>query len=556
MSVAESTDLQDLAQRDPLAHPAVTSIRCFEFSTPPGDHLLETYTSLWRAADEDFPHAPTRVARLMPRGHGKTEGVAVVFPTWCVLTRPDVRVAVVSKTKGLAAERTEKIINAVERWGEHFGVRIADASKQELTTESGRRHKEPTVSAWGLESNVTGRHFDVIVYDDIVDWDNQRTETQRRNVRNYFRDYVDNLPSNDSVLPNGAVQALIGTRKHIDDIYATDILDSRTWDTDVYRAVHPDDWQVIESRDWQIRGSDGDLYADLAQMPESVDIANNGVVPNQDIRVLWPDVKPAESICYDIVDGDESSLVWQRENQQDPDAMTGQVFTSEMLYYVDTLPTNDDGTPKPLTWVAGLDLAQVDDPQKAAEGDGDYFALAVIGIDHDGETAYLDHLARKRGLSTKGAKEWVVKHIDGTAQSSPGYTLQQLLVEQNAGRGVGQRLQSDTHIPAKNVSSSGSKEQRLHNLSADFEGRELLIHGDPKRDPWRTFEQSEWLPFPTGAHDDMLDAVELAMRAVEFGEGTTTARIGGEGADSGESTGGGLDALVSEQARRRENRWK
>lgn len=547
--------IHELAEDNPLAHPAVASIRLFEFSTPPGDHLLETYTALWRATDGDFPHAPTRIARLMPRGHAKTEGVAVVYPTWVVLTNPDARVAIVSKTKGLAARRTEKIVNAIERWGDRFGVEIADTSKTELTTESGTRHKEPTVSAWGLESNLTGNHFDVIVYDDIVDWDNQRTETQRRNARNYFRDYVDNLPSNDSVLPQGAVQALIGTRKHPDDLYATDILGSKTWDTETYRAVHPDDWHVIEARDWSITGSDGQTYDSVADLPPEVKIANNGVHPNQDIRVLWPALKPAEAICYDIVDGDDSTAIWQRENQQDPEALSGQVFTSEMLGYVDDLPRDADGNPKPLVWVAGLDLALVDDPQKAAEDETDYFALAIIGVDTDTQTAYLDHLTRKRGLSVTRAVSWVQDHVNGRVPASDGYDLDTLLVEQNAGRGTGQRLRDSTPIPAKNVSSTGSKEERIHNLAASFESRELRIHGNPMEDPWRTFEQSEWLPFPTAAHDDMLDAIELAMRAVDSGmAASTTARMGGRDEDT---TGGNdLTRIAKEQAEARRNPWK
>ena len=89
---------REVAERNPLAHPAIASIRLFNYSHPPGPHLKEFYNTLWKAVDEDFPHAPTRIARLLPRGHGKTEGAGVVFPTWLVLDRPDVRVAVISKT--------------------------------------------------------------------------------------------------------------------------------------------------------------------------------------------------------------------------------------------------------------------------------------------------------------------------------------------------------------------------------------------------------------------------------------------------------------------------
>jgi predicted phage terminase large subunit-like protein len=166
----------------------------------------------------------------------------------------------------------------------------------------------------------------------------------------------------------------------------------------------------------------------------------------------------------------------------------------------------------------------------------------VVGVDETNQRAYLTHLARDRGMSVKGIVEWVRSHVDGAAANAPsgGFPIDTLLVEQNAGRGPGQRLKEDTPIPTKNVSSSGSKEQRIHNLSADFESGTLRIVGKPNREPWKDWEQNEWLTFPTSAHDDRLDAIELAMRAVGFGSvPTATASIGG-----GESTPPGEDVTA------------
>ena len=507
-----SVDIEELAERNPLAHPAVASIRLFEFSTSPGDHLLEFYNTLWKACDEGFPHAPTRVARLMPRGHGKTESAGVAFPVWAILRYPDVRVAVISKTKGLAAERTEKAVSVLEEHAPAFGVEIADSGRTQLTTAA-NGHKEPTLSPYGIESQLTGKHFDVIIYDDIADWDNQRTETQRRNVRNYFGDYVDNLPSNDSVLPNGPVQAVIGTRKHPQDIYETNIFGSATWDVGIYTAIHEDDWDVVERRDWRVRGEDGELYDSIADLPPEINLANNGVVPNREVDVLWPEFQPAEALLFDIVDGDNSTAVWRRENQQDPQALSGKVFRSEWLVYEDALPEDRNH----YRWVAGLDLGLIDDPQKAAEGDSDFTALAVVADDPDANAAFLTDLKRERGLSVKGIADWTERNLPADVPIS------KLLVEQNAGRGPGQRLRDDTDIPTENVSSTTDKEARIHNLSADFESGTLRIVGDSKRDPWRSFEQDEWLQFPTSSHDDRLDAIELAMRAVDTG-GVATSR--------------------------------
>jgi predicted phage terminase large subunit-like protein len=543
-------NLYELAEQDPLAHPAVASIRLFDYSTPPGDHIIELYNKIWMAMDADFPNAAGRIARLMPRGHAKTESAGIVTPTWAILRYPDIRVAIISNKEGLAENRTEKVVNAVQRHAESFGVDIASASQTELTTEAGTHHKEATISAWGLRSDPTGEHFDLIIYDDIAVWDNQRTEVQRRNTRNYFQDYVDNLASNDSTLPNGPVQVYIGTRKHPQDLWATEIEGSATWQTDTLRAIHPEDWPLVERRRWQIRGTDGTVYESVADLPADVQIAPNGVLPEDDIRVLWPEFQPAEALLYDIVDGDDSVAIWRRENQQDPDALSGEVLTADMLIYEDGPPmtTDADGNerPKPLSYVAGLDLGLIDDPQKAAEQESDYFALAVIGVDPDTRRAYLTHLARKRGMSVTEAVDWVKDHVHGRTPESPGYKIQKLYVEQNAGRGVGQRLRDSTAIPAENVSSTGDKHERIHNLSADFQSGDLRIIGDPTNDPWRTFEQNEWLPFPTAEHDDMLDAVELAMRAVDLvGAAGGTARKGG-GEDYGDSDGDAIREAVDQ----------
>lgn len=537
-------DVQTLAEQHPLAHPAVASIRLFDYSTPPGDHLKEVYNALWMAVDDGFPDAPRRIARLMPRGHGKTEGVGVVFPTWAILSHPDLRVAVISKTKGLAAERTEKVVDRVTHHAEAFGVDVADRSRTELTTAA-NDHKEPTISPYGLESQLTGKHFDVIVWDDIADWENQRTETQRSNVRQYFRDYTRNLPARDSALDGGPVQAVIGTRKHPSDIYDTDILGSPTWDTEVYRAIHPEDWGVVESRVWSIRGTDGETYESVAALPDGVGVAPEGVEPDTDVRVLWPDLQPPEALLYDVVDGDDSLAIWRRENQQDPEALSGEVFTAEMLHYTDP-PTTDDGDPLPLTYVAGMDLALIDDPQKAAEQESDYFALAVVGVDPrpDVERAYLTDLYRERGLSVQEAVEWAQDRLTDSRADA----VDALLVEQNAGRGVGQRLRDDTEIPARNVSSTGDKHDRIHALSADFQSARLQILGDPTADPWETFETEEWLPFPTAAHDDMLDATELAMRAVGFGSVPTAGISLGGSAATREGPDPGSDGDMIRQA--------
>lgn len=503
MSKATQTAPSGIAERNPLAHPVISSVQLFDYSLPPGDHLKELYNALWKAVDDEYPYAPKKVARLLPRGHGKSEGVGVVFPTWVLLNNPNVRVAIISKTAGIAAERAGRVVDAIERCAPRFGVELENAAGHQLTTAA-NDHKEPSISAYGLESQLTGKHFDVIVWDDIADWENQRTEKQRRNVREYFRDYTKNLGDPDSVLEGGAVQAMIGTRKHPMDVYATDILDSATWDAKVLRAINEEDWKIVEERAWSVRGEDGEIYDSVSDLPPDVNLANNGVIPDHDIRVLWEDHKPPESLLYDIVDGDDSLPIWRRENQQDPHALSGEVFKSDWLTYVDNLPQPESS----YKWVAGMDIGLVEDLQQAAEGDTDYTALAVIAWNNEVDRGYLTRLKRERGMSVKGAADWAEEQLNDLS-------LDQMYVEQNANRGVAQRLRDKSPIPAEGDTSTGDKEERIHNMAAEFQSSDLRIVGSPSDESWRSFETKEWLQFPNAAHDDRLDAIEIALRTLE-----------------------------------------
>jgi len=503
-AIHSETAAEAIGKRNPLAHPTETSKLLFDYSLPPGPHLRELYNALWKAVQPTYPHAATKVARLMPRGHGKSEAVGVVFPTWMVLSNPHIRVAVISKTADLAKERTSKVVDHVETYASLFGIELErPVPDTELETVA-NTHKEATVSGYGLESNLTGKHFDVIVWDDIAEWDNQRTEKQRRNVREYFRDYSKNLIDPDSVLDCGGVQAMIGTRKHPQDIYATDILGSATWDVKLVTAIAEDDWPVVEKRAWSVRGDDGQIYDDVDALPADVNLANDGVIPDREMTVCWPEHKPPESLLYDIIDGDDSTPIWRRENQQDPHALSGEVFKSEWLTFVDELPSPRSS----FRWLVGMDIGLVDDLQQAAEQDTDYTALAVIAWDDDVGRGYLTALVRERGMSVKGAADWAEEQLEGVPVDT-------MLVEQNANRGVAQRLRDDSPIPAEGDSSSGDKEERIHNMAADFEADRLRIVGDPAEQGWSNFEVEEWLQFPNGAHDDRLDAIEIAMRALE-----------------------------------------
>jgi hypothetical protein len=513
--MATTRSVSDILAEEKLCHPYATAVNLFDYPHLPGPHLEKLYHTFYRAVDPAYPNAPTNICALLPRGEGKSESGGVVIPTWTVLRHPHLRVAVVSKTRALAAERTGKAVEYIQRHADRFGIDLDEPVPSTELRTAENDHTVPTLAPYGLESQLTGRHFDVIVYDDIVDWENQRTATQRRNVRNYWEDYEKNLPDDDSALPQGAVQLVIGTRKHPQDIYATNILESHRWHTMIHRAIAEEDWPLVENRRWQVRGTDGEIYDDVGEMPESVDLAPGGVMPEEDIRVLWPQRRSAGEVLYDLVDDDTSLAIWRRENQLDPGALSNTVFKSDWMHFVDELPYPAAS----YDWHAAMDVAVVEDAQRAAEGNSDFTAVSVAAVERgtDAPSLFMFKPEYDRGLSVKGNRDFGVRAVDRVLD---GYDVEltDMVVEANKAPGVAQRLRDETDLPARPVDSTDNKEARIHDFGGAVESAEVKFVGDATSDEWEDFEKKEWLQFPNAEHDDRLDSMAILWRELESGD--------------------------------------
>lgn len=104
--------------------------------------------------------------------------------------------------------------------------------------------KEPTLSAWGQDSGFLGGRFDVIVWDDLVDQRNTRTEESREKLIDWWA-----TEAETRLEPGGAL-VLQGQRIHRNDLYRyaldqTTLDDERKYRHIVYRA-HDDENCVQE----------------------------------------------------------------------------------------------------------------------------------------------------------------------------------------------------------------------------------------------------------------------------------------------------------------------
>lgn len=512
--------LERLVREKPLSHPLVTSIACFGFELAPPEHLREIYGAVYRALSDDYPEAHNHLARLMPREHGKTEAGTVVIPTWAALRDPNIRILLMSINADKASDKLSEISEHIEQLAPQFGRRIVKNNDSQLTLEREETYEEPTIQAAGFKTGVTGGHYDLLIFDDVVTYETQRTKHRRDHAWNKFQDFLnlDSKKGNSTFL-------VLGTRKHRNDLYSQ-LINSIGWDTRVEKAIN--DWSLVENGEYRLKTRHQDtgeeFWYDADETgkinPETETVACVDV--ERDVDVLWPEWAPIESLLEDMVVGfgrDEGTLIWQRENQNDPGALEGQILGSDMLEFVDELPDRS------LRWYAGVDLGVEDDPEKAARNDTDFWAFCAIAEDPSNDLSYIGRLRRKRGMGQKEGVEWIGTQLNRLKHRHDA-DVNKVLVESNQAQRWLVEHGKDEGFRFERTDSSGEKEQRIIDMSSVFERGEVLVLEEAMND-WQKFLSDEWCAFPTGAHDDRLDAMEIALRNID--RGGNSKRVGSMG---------------------------
>jgi hypothetical protein len=202
----------------------------------------------------------------VPPGSGKSTLFTCDIPTWLIARDRTIRVQVGSRTERQARMYVGRIKRALEREAplradadslakgiafdadaclvDDFGA-FKPEGRGDLWSQNAlvvRQQdqtqiddKEPTLSAWGQDSGFLGGRFDFIIWDDLVDQRNTRTEEARDKTREWWV-----TEAETRLEPQGAL-VLQGQRIHRSDLYRY-ALDQETLDGErkyrhiVYRA--------------------------------------------------------------------------------------------------------------------------------------------------------------------------------------------------------------------------------------------------------------------------------------------------------------------------------
>lgn len=193
-------------KRKDMVHPWLFE-RCREVQLDPDDHL-----DLWA------------------RGHYKSTIITFGMTIFDIINNPEITIGIFSHTKAVAKDFVKQIKTELENnkdlprlWPDIFYNDPAKTSKKwsedAIRVIRTTNPKEETVEAHGLvEGMPTGKHFKVLVYDDVVTMDSVNTPEQMAKTTEARR-----MSSNLGM--KGGIKRRVGTRYHLFDDYS-DIIDN------------------------------------------------------------------------------------------------------------------------------------------------------------------------------------------------------------------------------------------------------------------------------------------------------------------------------------------
>lgn len=432
---------------------------------------------------------------LYPRDHQKSAMIAYRC-AWEITRNPAVTILYISSTSGLAEKQLDFIkailTSSVYRryWPEMVHLDEGKRKKwtsSEIMVDHPIRKKEgvrdATVFTAGLTTNITGLHCNIAVLDDVVVKENAYTNEGRTKVAHQY-----SLLS--SIETTDAREWIVGTRYHPKDLYGTLLT--------ITEDVYDEDGEIIDSRS---------VYEVLQKEVEDLGDGTGDF--------LWPRMQRGDGKWFGF---NRAVLARKRAKYLDktqfhaqyynnPNDPLDEAISSELFQYYDPRFLKQvDGkwtyNAKPLAVFAAMDFAF------SLKDTADYTALAVIGVDPDGNI-YILALDRRRTNKTSeyykmvfdAYMKWNFRKIRCEVTAA-----QEIIVERIKDdiRADGIMLAVDKYRPSRNM---GTKEERIASTLGPYYENNSVWHFHSGLT--ETLEQELIQLNPP--HDDLKDALHQAV---------------------------------------------
>nr|UWG13955.1 MAG: Terminase [Bacteriophage sp.] len=412
---------------------------------------------------------------LAPRGHGKSTIGDVDFCITKVLRNPDVRIMIGSKTQTQASAFLKEIrthfeqnVNLIRIFGDWKKSRDNVWNDKEFTVN--RRtviKKEATVSALGASGAVVSKHFDIIIGDDLVGFENARTEAQRKVLKEWF--YSSLYPTLE---PDGEIH-ILGTRYSPMDLYE-DLIKSKNYKVNVQQAITV---------------KDGQEYS------------------------LWESKFSLEKLRS--IREEAGLIIFNMQYQNNTELAKGKIFKYKYFKHFEEYDIDYDlnrvrvkvldsqGVPYwiPVRIYMGADLAISEDETS----NNDYFVLTVIGVDSSKNVYVLDYLKERLTFNAQ-----LNAILDYGKNKFP--MVERIGVETvQYQKSLAQEIRRLSLLPVVNIQTSKDKVTRAMRRSALFENGKVWF-----RIGMDDLEECLLL-FPEVDHDDLFDGLDFALTVADQG---------------------------------------
>src|SRR5208283_1568152 len=115
-----------------------------------------------------------------------------------VIHNPNIRILLLSHSLSQTASSLREIATKLEQLGlKPVGAKLSKWTQTEIILDRTILARDPTITAASLESNITGRHVDLIIMDDAVTLENSASEEQRSQLREFYSSVMEPILNPD-----------------------------------------------------------------------------------------------------------------------------------------------------------------------------------------------------------------------------------------------------------------------------------------------------------------------------------------------------------------------
>lgn len=401
----------------------------------------------------------TRLIINIPPGHTKTEMVTKSFPVYALGKNPKLKICATGYSTALtqtySGEARDYYTSSANRLVFPYLPPLRD---DQNTKEFWANTEGGSYYATGTGGSITGRRFNIFIIDDPLKPDEAESDIKRDGVNGWFKNTVLsrlNDPLTDAVI-------VIMQRTHESDLCGHLL--------ELQANGLGEDWEVISLPAIAVKDEE------YRREGEALD---SNRYPLESLEALKKSLGKANFSC---------------QYQQDPIARESQEFFQEWFHYYDQLPT-------------GLRIFTCVDPAFSKKKSADFSSIVTCGF--LGDKMYILEISHGK-FDPAELEDKIVYHARKWGSEKIG--VESVGAQQMIGFSLKNRLQNEKiFTTVEDIRQQGSKETKIRRLIPLYRNGQIL-HKIGMCDEL----EKQAIKFPRGAHDDIIDSVQMAYDMYEL----------------------------------------